>query len=111
MAVSFFLGISSCGYHIKGEQYSRLATATPHYSSINAQIIQIQCMPCHTTSGGAPDFTTYDGLLKRVKAGNPDSSSLYTEVSSGDMPVDRPQLSDDDIIAIYQWIQNGAQND
>lgn len=103
--------LSGCGYHVKSEQYSQLATVTPHFSSINAGVIQTQCMPCHSPSGGAPDFSTYASVLRRVKPGNAESSSLYTSVSSGSMPQERPQLSDDDILAIYQWIQNGAPND
>lgn len=105
------LVISACGYHRKNEVYSQAATVTPHFSSIAAGIIQTQCYPCHSPSGGAPDFSTYDGVLRRVKAGDAGSSSFYTEVESGSMPEYRPQLSDDDILAIYQWIQNGAPND
>ena len=105
------LAITACGYHQKNQSYSPLATVTPTYSSINAGIITPKCLPCHSSTGGAPDFSDYKGLFKRVHAGSPDSSSLYTAISSGSMPVDRPMLSDDDILAVYQWIQAGAQND
>ena len=103
--------LASCSYNMKNQTYSQFATVTPHFSSINAGIIQVQCLPCHSSSGGAPDFTSYNNVMKRVKAGLPSSSSFYSEVASGSMPLDRPMLSDDAILAIYQWIQNGAAND
>ncbi len=103
--------IPGCSYDRKSETYSQAAITTPHYSSINANIIQRKCLPCHTQSGGAPDFTTYNGVLRRIKIGAPETSSFYTEIESGSMPEERPMLSDDEILAVYQWIQNGAAND
>jgi mono/diheme cytochrome c family protein len=105
--------LCGCSYDRKSEEYSALATVMPTYSSINAQIIQPKCMTCHGPGGEAEniDFTTYAGVYRNVKPGKAESSRIYNEVESGDMPQYRPQLSDDEILAIYQWIQNGAPND
>ena len=102
---------TACGYHSKNQDYSQLATVKPTFSSISAGIITPKCMPCHNPTGGAPDFSNYKGVFKRIEAGSADRSSFYTALTSGSMPVDRPMLSDDDILAVYQWIQAGAQND
>jgi uncharacterized membrane protein len=107
----FSIVTSSCYYHSKNQDYSSAATVTPHFSSINPGIIQTKCMPCHNSSGGKTDFTSYDGVYASVQPYAASSSSLYTQITSGDMPRDRPMLSDDEILAIYQWIQNGAPND
>lgn len=113
MITALFLAsvLVDCGYHRKNENYSQAATITPHFSSINAGIIQPKCVSCHSPSGGAPDFTTYGGVLRRVKPSSASTSSFYTAVESGSMPIDSPQLSDDEILAIFQWVQNGAPND
>ncbi len=110
----FFLGsiaLVQCGYQRRNEDYSQLASVTPHFSSVNLNIIQPKCLPCHTQTGGAPSFTTYLEISRRIKPYQANSSSFYTTVESGSMPIGRPMLSDDEILAIYQWIQNGALND
>ncbi|MBS1963577.1 MAG: cytochrome c [Bdellovibrionales bacterium] len=103
--------VAGCGYTRKNENYSQLATVGPHYSSIAANIVAPKCYPCHAPGGGAPDFTSYAGVRDQVLPGDPGGSGFYTEVEAGDMPIGRPMLSDDEILAIYQWIRNGAPND
>jgi hypothetical protein len=112
-ALGFVLGIAflaSCSYDQKSQEYSATVQVTPHFSSINALIIQPKCMPCHAGRRGS-DFTTYEGVLNRVVAGDPAASRFYTDVRDGKMPIYQPMLSDDELLAIYQWIQNGAKND
>lgn len=103
--------LSGCFYRWKDPSYSSAATATPHFSSINSLIIQPKCLPCHDGSANEINFSTYSGVLEKISPNAPDSSDLYKQVSSGSMPEDLPMLSDDEILAIYQWIQNGAPND
>ena len=43
-----------------------------------------------------------------VKSGNPQGSSLYTEIASGDMPKEDAALSNDRINLVYNWIKAGA---
>lgn len=112
LLLSLFVGGTvGCGYHRKNETYSQLATVGPHYSSIAANIVGPKCLPCHAPDGGAPDFTSYTGVMSKVRIGDPENSDFYTVVEAGDMPIGRPMLSDDEILAIYQWIRNGAPND
>ena len=68
-------------------------------------------MPCHQPGGGTHDFSSYSGVMLQVNPGSPGGSTFYKVLEAGTMPVDRPMLSDDEILAVYQWIQNGAQND
>jgi len=112
IVILFILGITtSCYYHRKNETYSSAATVTPHFSSINEGIIQPKCMPCHDSSEEHRSFATYAGVLEFVTKGAPYSSSFYVQIENGTMPVDRAMLTDDEILAVYQWIQNGAPND
>jgi hypothetical protein len=104
------LVLASCSYDRKAEVYSANSAVTPHFSSINANIIQPKCMPCHADRRGS-NFSSHSGVLERVTAGDPTRSRFYTSVEDGSMPIDRPMLSDDELLAIYQWIRNGAPND
>jgi hypothetical protein len=63
-----------------------------------------KCVSCHGALGG---FTfNYSGALTRVTAGSPESSSLYTIVTTGSMA----SKSDATInTAIYCWIKDGAK--
>ena len=107
-----FLFLTNCYYHRKNEDYSSAATVTPHFSSINPGIIQAKCMPCHDASQkGGRDFSSYNGVFAHIVPGSASGSAFYTQVQNGSMPIDRPMLNDDEILAIYQWIQNGAPND
>ena len=110
-AMLTFGSLTNCYYHRKNETYSSAATVTPHFSSINAEIIQPKCMPCHNSSMEKTDFSTYAGVLRHAIPHSPSSSAFYNQVEAGSMPIDRAMLSDDEILAIYQWIQNGAPND
>jgi hypothetical protein len=52
---------------------------------------------------------SYSGVMNYVSAGNPNSSSLYTDVKNGKMP-QGGSLSTADITTIYDWISAGAPN-
>jgi hypothetical protein len=103
--------LPGCGYSRKNESYSTEAAVEPKFASIASRIIVPKCLPCHSHDGGAPDLASYSAVARRVRAGNPERSEFYTSVESGSMPVDRPMLSDDELLAIFQWIRNGAAND
>ncbi|PWU17975.1 MAG: hypothetical protein C5B49_07910 [Bdellovibrio sp.] len=80
----------------------------PTFSEINSQIIQPNCLVCH--SSGTYTFTTYDTLIAGgvVKSGSPSTSTLYLDVSSGKMPQGGTPLSTTDVNAIDNWISAGA---
>ncbi len=59
-------------------------------------------------STAAKGFTT---LQHHIVPGQPSSSSLYTQLSSGSMPRGRPRLSDAELARVRAWILAGAPND
>jgi len=59
-------------------------------------------------STAAKGFAT---LQKRIVRGQPNSSSLYTHLASGAMPLGRPRFSDAELARVRAWILGGAPND
>ena len=62
------------------------------------------------------DYTTYDGIMRDVKAGNYQSSELYSVLvlpggEEAMPPKPYSRLSDDQIRIIATWIEEGASND
>lgn len=76
-------------------------------------IMDHNCMPCHSAGSRSAgiDLSSYEGTVRSVNAGNPDSSRLVRAIESGKMPQGRPKLSDADIKTIRDWISGGAKND
>ncbi|MGK5089730.1 cytochrome c [Bdellovibrionota bacterium FG-2] len=100
-----------CGYRPRNTELSPGGAAQPTYSWIQQNIILPKCSQCHGGSGGEDSLSTHEALADSVRVGNPEKSEFYKEVSSGAMPPLSPMLSDDEILAIYLWIKNGALND
>ncbi len=73
-----------------------------------AAILQDNCGPCHTsgTSGGL-SVSSYQNLLDSdvMTPGNPDDSSLYTEIKDD---THFASLTPGDLDLLYQWILDGA---
>jgi hypothetical protein len=59
-------------------------------------------------STAAKGFAT---LQSRIVRGQPSSSSLYTHLASGAMPLGRPRFSDAELARVRAWILAGAPND
>ena len=83
------------------------------------EILKANCLECHGESRkGNLDLRTHATLIKGgatgrvVVAHEPLKSRLFLLVSHADpddvMPLKRPKLSDDDVEAIRQWIEDGA---
>lgn len=104
-------------------------SAEPATVSFNNQVkplIDKYCTECHLTGGAgaeASGFITenYESLMKGTKfgpvivAGDPLSSSLYRLVAgkvdpSIRMPHGKESLSQEEILKIEQWIEQGAKN-
>lgn len=75
------------------------------------EIIYDQCINCH--DGSHDDWSEYitDAAWiasGSVVKGSPDSSSLITKLKnlSGNMPVDAPQISEEDYQVLRTWITN-----
>lgn len=105
----------------------------PTLASIQANIFTPKCVnrACHP-GGGAPmsladgvarsnlvGITSAYGNLKRVQPLDANNSVLYLKVKgdpsvggpNGRMPLGFGALSNEEIVAIQTWINNGAQND
>ncbi len=110
----FVLGLAvfgcGCGYTLKNQELSAESVVQATYTSIQDHIILPKCSQCHG-GGGEDSFSSHHALLETVRVGDPEKSHLYTVVSDGSMPPLAPMLSDDEILAIYLWIKNGAKND
>lgn len=87
------------------------------YSNLKERILQDKCIRCHNPDKARADvdlseysklfdYSEYFSLI--TEAGNPEGSSLYTEVSSGNMPPRNP-LSKEEVEFVKRWIQEGAK--
>lgn len=76
-------------------------------------ILTAKCSFCHgpSTQTAGLDVTNYDSLILRVVPGDPDASLLYEFISLGEMPPSGyTQLTENEIVAVAQWILDGAPN-
>lgn len=91
----------------------QVAKMEPTYAAIQAQIIKVQCLDCHTgvSSSSRIDLSTYESLLTNeiVVPGSPDASKFYSAIHSGSMPKGFARLPDNQIQAVFDWIKNGAE--
>jgi mono/diheme cytochrome c family protein len=92
----------------------------PTFSSIRANIFAPKCLSCHSgTSPQAginlesPDTIVASAAMHGhaiIVPGVADESHLVEVVEQGTMPPGGPKLSDAEIAAIRDWINQGAQN-
>ncbi len=99
----------------------------PTLESIQANIFDLRCTSCHTVGGSAP-FSLDSGLsydtmvgvpstnlcfgVDRVEPGEPDDSCLVRVIEGfvlPQMPLGGDPLSEEEIQAIRDWIQGGAE--
>ena len=123
-----------------GTQTNSDAGATPTFTEIYTNIIEVKCMGCHTSATGSGvtagklDMTSqaaaYTDLVNakaagsacsgkgtRVTPGAPDSSIMYLKVSlddaspcGGKMPLGGTPLEQAEVDQIEAWINAGAPN-
>lgn len=99
MSALVLLLMTACGYR------ELKIPISPTFHSIENTIIQPKCMECHTS------LATHSGLLEIVKPGNSEESPFYKQLNEGSMPMHSTKLSDAEIKAVADWINNGAPND
>ncbi len=101
-----------------------LAADTLSFSQGILPIFIEYCGECHGGTNEAGEVVTevslnlleYDRVMAGsefgtvVEPGDPDGSFLIDQIESGDMPQERPKLSDENIALIRAWIQAGALN-
>jgi mono/diheme cytochrome c family protein len=85
------------------------------FESLQSDIFEPRCVSCHSGANpdGNVDMSDYQKITadrRLVDPGHPETSLVYTEVHSGDMPEGGPKLSNSQIKAINDWILAGAPN-
>jgi hypothetical protein len=68
---------------------------------------------CHSPGSRRGDFTTYDGIMKRVVAKHPLQSSMYTKIDGSNPsmpPRNYTALTGEELFMIKAWISMGALN-
>jgi hypothetical protein len=88
---------------------------TPTFKADVAPLLKDACSSCHSGAKQKAklDVTSYDSVMKFVKAGQPDKSKLHNALLGKDakmMPPKNP-LADDQIALIKDWITAGAKKE
>lgn len=87
-------------------------------------IFEAKCSECHGSVGddGEPvleeglDLRTYEAVMAGstwgtvVEPGDLDGSLLYEMVANGDMPEEGPELTEEELKVVADWITAGAPN-
>jgi len=116
-SVLFFL--SGCGFNNPKNIAGSIQTGAPSPSNptptpavtftyLRQNIFIPKCSQCHGTNMGNYQYLMTNNYVVPSSA---DSSVLYQDVSTGDMPQNGPALSSGEVSSIYNWIQSGAKND
>ncbi|MGC4015369.1 MAG: hypothetical protein QM755_12765 [Luteolibacter sp.] len=79
-----------------------------NYRWIRENLVNRQCLPCHA-SGTQHDFTTYEGMMRKVNLKEPSKSVLHGMISTSSMPpYPLAEVSPGMRRAIIEWIKAGA---
>ena len=117
----FIIGLAfllfRCGYHEEKEGTETPVSITPTFGSIQSVILTPKCVRCHSGQRApqAVDLTEYRLLMRGgaegpiVVPGDPEASPFYQVLRSGAMPQGGPMLSELEIMAVYEWINQGAR--
>lgn len=107
--------LSACGRGQGTDEsalYGRIPGRIPLSEATHATLLSVvfkpKCLICHQ------DFATEAGLLSKIGAfgdpivvpGEPEKSSLYTEVRDGGMPMNGPKLAPADVELIRNYIES-----
>lgn len=90
---------------------------TVSYAADVQPILTDHCGPCHIEEQqGNLSLSSYQGVTTTgqhapiIDPGNADTSFLLIVVRSGSMPHDIPELSDEDVQTLTEWVMQGAQD-
>ena len=88
---------------------------TPSFKDDVMPLLSSACVNCHSgkKKKGGVDLSTYDAVMKTVKAGEPDKSRLVKSVIGQGAKLMPPKkgLADDQVKILKDWIMAGAKND
>ncbi|HEV3439569.1 MAG TPA: c-type cytochrome domain-containing protein [Gemmata sp.] len=87
----------------------------PSFKNDVMPIMTDACTRCHggKKKKGGVDLSSYDAVMKTVKASEPDKSSLVKSVTGQGAKLMPPKtgLGDDQVAVLKAWIAAGAKND
>jgi cytochrome c553 len=87
----------------------------PSFKDDVMPILSTACANCHAgkKKKAGVDLSSYDGVMKTVKANEPDKSRLVKSVSGQGAKLMPPKvgLGDADVKTLKAWIAAGAKND
>ena len=82
------------------------------FTSIHNRILIPKCVGCHSPGGerSKEDYSDYQTTLQtgKVKPGDSNDSDMYKECADGEMPEDAPNLSNEELTVLRDWINAGA---
>ena len=84
----------------------------PTFQSIHQLVLLPKCAGCHSPTGTRPreDYSTYEASINtgKIVPGNAAGSEMYKECTSGAMPLGTDRLTEEELAALRQWIDEGA---
>ena len=79
-----------------------------NYPWIRKNLLETHCLMCHGT-GTQHDYSSYEGLMSKVRVNDARNSMLHGMIQSGSMPpYPLPSISPSMQRAVTEWIQRGA---
>ncbi len=106
------LVLIGCGSQPAASKADPPAASGVSFAKDIRSIVSASCLPCHSGAKDAAaksNWTTYDGVMADVVAGNPDSSKFYQMLRDGKMPPSG-KLDSTKLATIQRWINEGAKN-
>ena len=113
LLVAILMGPSTADAQATGQS---AVNADHPFSIVIAPLLARRCVECHATSSkqGGLDLSTHETLLSggdsgaAIVPGKPSESLVWQAIAAGEMPKDRPPLSEQEQAAIKTWIERGA---
>ncbi|MFY7818369.1 MAG: hypothetical protein ACOVRB_08400 [Akkermansiaceae bacterium] len=79
-----------------------------NYSWIRKNLLENHCLMCHG-QGTQHDYSSYEGLMSKIRVNDARNSMLHGMIQSGSMPpYPLPSISPSMQRAVMEWIQRGA---
>jgi len=103
--IGFPFLMNACGTNGTNEANSygtgpvTVSSNTVDFNTLYTEVLEPNCVHCHGSSFSSESF-----ILNYVTPGDPSSSTLYTDVASGRMPLNGPVLSADRINLVADYI-------
>ena len=114
LVAAMFMLASSFGTPVAAEE-KKADKKVPTFKADVAPLFKDACSSCHTglKQKARLDVTSYDSVMKKVKAGEPDKSTIHNcLIGKGvkQMPPKNP-LAEDQIALVKAWIAGGAKKE